>query len=179
MIENEPQKSTIDQRESAKQQSSNETEIDVSTIQSHSMQNSKYEMLSGYLDGELTQQEAQKVMLLLDSDESYRQLHDEMAIMRQEVQSLSLQDNELEHLDRLFQEPVAKNSRLFGFALLAISSVIIVAMVMYFVFMNAAISLLLKCAIAGLGFGALLLLFSVLRQRITVSRGEKYKRINL
>ena len=55
MIENEPQKSTIDQRESAKQQSSNETEIDVSTIQSHSMQNSKYEMLSGYLDGELTQ----------------------------------------------------------------------------------------------------------------------------
>ena len=118
-------------------------------------------------------------MLLLDSDESYRQLHDEMAIMRQEVQSLSLQDNDLEHLDRLFQEPVAKNSRLFGFALLAISSVIIVAMVMYFVFMNAAISLLLKCAIAGLGFGALLLLFSVLRQRITVSRGEKYKRINL
>jgi hypothetical protein len=178
MIENQPPKSNVEHRVSATQ-AGEEREIEVSSIQSQSMQNSKFELLSGYLDGELTQQEAQKVMLLLESDEDYRQLHDEMAIMRQEVQSLSLQDSELEHLDRLFKEPVAKSSRLFGFALVAISSVIIVAMLMYFVFVNAAISLILKIAIAGLGFGALLLLFSVLRQRMRVVKGEKYNRIKM
>lgn len=180
MIENEPpeanmQKPAISHSSDSRQSSS----FDNSTIQSQSMLNSKYELLSGYLDGELTQQEAQKVNLLLESDSEYKQLHDEMASMRLEVQSLSLQESELEHLDRLFQEHVAKTTRLFGFALLAVSSVILVAFIIYSVVINAAISLLVKIAIGLLGLGSLFLLYSVLRQRMTSDKKDKYNRVKI
>ncbi len=177
MIEKEPQKSVYQKPMSTIEQSNRS--IDPTSIQSQSMQNSKYELLSGYLDGELTQQEAQKVMLLLESDAEYKQLHDEMAVMRLEVQSLSLQDSELEHLDRLFKEPVAKTSRMFGFALIAVSSVIIVAFILYSVFINAAISLLIKLSIGLLGIGSLFLLFSVLRQRMISNKKDKYNRVKI
>jgi len=184
MIENEPQNSnthkpTATHAASSRSKSASEPNFDNSVIQGQSMLNSKYELLSGYLDGELTQQEAQKVSLLLESEPDYRQLHDEMSAMRQEVQSLSLQENELEHLDRLFEEPVAKTTRLFGFALIGISSVILVAFIIYSVFINAAISLLVKLAIGLLSLGSLFLLFSVLRQRLTSSKSDKYNRVKI
>jgi len=175
MIEQEPQKTTQQQQAGERV----EVSIDSLSIQKQSMLNSKYELLSGYLDGELTQQEAQKVMLLLDSDFEYKSLHDEMLVMRQEIQSLSLQDNELEHLDKLFKEPVAQTSRIFGFAMIAFASVMLVAFVMYSVFINAAIGLLVKVSIGLLGLGSLFLLFSVLRQRMVVSKKDKYNRVKI
>jgi len=182
MIENQPpsnhQTDHQKQTTSMQQQQSAKT-FDSTTIQSQSMQNSKYELLSGYVDGELTQQEAQKVMLLLDSEPEYKKLHDEMLAMRQEVQSLSLQDSELEHLDKLFQEPVAKSSRMFGFALVAVSSVILVGFIMYSVFINAAIGLLVKTAVGLLGTGSLFLLYSVLRQRLKTTKNDKYNRVKI
>ena len=175
MIENEPQKTVYQKPKSA-----NQTEtVDTSTIESQSMMNSKFELLSGYLDGELTQQEAQKVMLLLESDEEYKRLHDEMASMRHEIQSLSLQDSELEHLEQLFEEPVAKTSRLFGFALIAVSSVILVAFILYSVLITSALSLFLKFAISAMCIGSLFLLFSVLRQRLISTKNDKYNRIKI
>ena len=175
MINEEPQKATQQQSASEKV----EVSIESSSIQTQSMLNNKYDLLSGYLDGELTQQEAQKVMLLLDSDSEYKNLHDEMLTMRQEIQSLSLQENELEHLDKLFKEPVVQTSRIFGFALIAIASVILVGFIMYSVFINAAISLLVKVSIGLLGLGSLFLLFSVLRQRMIVSKNDKYNRVKI
>ncbi len=175
MIENEPQKTVNQATKTAEQES--KQNFDHSTIQSQSMLNSKYELLSGYLDGELTQQEAQKVMLLLESDAEYQNLHLELLSMRQEVQSLSLQDSELEHLDKLFNEPVAKSSRLFGFALVGLSAVALVTFIFYSVFLNAAISLLVKWLVGLLGLGSLFLLFSVLRQRFISSKKDKYNRV--
>lgn len=175
MIEKEPQKSVYEKPKASRQ----DELVDTSTIKSQSMMNSKYELLSGYLDGELTQQEAQKVMLLLEKDEEYKQLHNEMVSMRHEIQSLSLQDSELEHLDKLFEEPIAKTSRLFGFALIAVSSVILVGFVLYSILMNAAISLLVKVLISALCIGSLFLLFSVLRQRMIATKKDKYTRVKI
>jgi len=180
MIENEPpragmQKPNVSHSIDTKHRSS----FDSSVIQGQSMLNSKYELLSGYLDGELTQQEAQKINLLLENDSEYKQLHDEMAAMRYEVQSLSLQQSELEHLDRLFQEPVAKTTRLFGFALLTMASLILVGFILYSVFINAAVSLLVKFAIGLLGVGSLALLYGVLRQRMINDKKDKYNRVKI
>ena len=179
MIENEPKANIPKPNVSHSIESKKDSTIDYSVIQNQSILNSKYELLSGYLDGELTQQEAQKVSLLLENDLEYKQLHDEMSSMRHKVQSLSLQESELEHLDRLFQEPIAKTTRIFGFALLAVSSVILVTFIVYSVIVNAAISLLVKFAIGLLGFGSLFLLYSVLRQRIISDKKDKYNRVKI
>lgn len=181
MIKNEPPKSARRQMtdKSVQEQPSIDSESPNSSIEDQSMQHSKFELLSGYLDGELTQQEAQKVMLMLESDAEYKQLHDEMASMRHEIQSLSLQDSELEHLDKLFQDPVAKTSRIFGFGLILISSMMLVAFILYSVFINTAISLLVKVLIGLLGGGSLFLLLSVLRQRMIVNKNDKYNRVKI
>ena len=176
MKEKEPTKSA--QQAATKSEKTAES-IDTSSIQKQAMLDSKYELLSGYIDGELTQQEAQKVMLLLDKDPEYKKLYQEMLVLKQEVQSLSLQQSELAHLDRLFQEPVAKTGRIFGFALVAIASVILVAFILYSILLDTGIALVIKLAVVLLSLGSLFLLFSVLRQRIFVSKRDKYNRVKL
>jgi len=139
----------------------------------------KFERLSGYLDGELTQQEAQKVALLVETDPEYKKLYEELTLMRHEVQSLSLQEQELEHLDKLFQEPVAKTAKIFGLALIAISSVGIVALTLYVIFTHPELGIVEKLLVGALGGGCLFLLFSVLRQRLISLKTDKYKRVKI
>ncbi len=181
MIENDPHKASI-QNAASKHEAflkSNDQPTDHSKIPAKSQQDKNFELLSGYLDGELTQQEAQKVMLLLDNDSEYKKLHDELLSMRQEVQSLSLQESELEHLDKLFKEPIAKTSRILGFILISASAVILIGLLLFFVFTNPTISLALKFGIGLMGSGGLLLLISVLRQKMLNTKNEKYNRLKI
>ena len=147
--------------------------------QQFALQEERFEKLSGYMDGELTQQEAQKVCLLIETDPEYKRLYDELSVMRHQVQSLSLQEQELQHLDRLFQEPVAKTSRIFGFVLIAASALVIVGFTLFRIFTHPEIDLLEKVLVGALGSGGLLLLFSVLRQRMIHSKSDKYHRVKL
>ena len=139
----------------------------------------KFEKLSGFLDGELTQQEAQKVSLLIEADAEYKQLYEELAEMRTEVQSLSLQEQELEHLDKLFDEPVAKTTRIFGLALIAISSVAIIGLTLYLIFTHPELGWLEKTMVGALGSGTLLLLISVIRQRLMSMKKDKYRGVKI
>jgi hypothetical protein len=147
--------------------------------QQAAMLEERFEKLSGYIDGELTQQEAQKMSLLIETDPEYKLLYDELSVMRHQVQSLSLQEQELEHLDKLFQEPVAKSSRIFGFLLVVTSALVIVGFTLFKIFTNPEIELLEKVLVGALGGGGLLLLFSVLRQRMITSKNDKYNRVKL
>ncbi|MCW8877491.1 MAG: anti-sigma factor [Kangiellaceae bacterium] len=148
-------------------------------VEQTEMNDEKFEKLSGYLDGELTQQEAQRVSLLIETDPEYKSLYQELSMMRSEIQSLSLQEQELEHLDKLFEEPVAKTSRIFGFALIAVSAVFVIGFTFYKIFTNPAIGLLEKVLVGAVGSGTLLLLFSVLRQRLISMKKDKYKRVKI
>ena len=139
----------------------------------------RFEKLSGYIDGELTQQEAQKVGLLIETDAEYKQLYDELSSMRQEVQSLSLQEQELEHLDKLFEEPVAKTTRIFGLALITISSVAIIGLTLYLILTHPELGWLEKTLVATLGGGTLLLLISVIRQRLISMKTDKYRGVKI
>ena len=139
----------------------------------------KFEKLSGFLDGELTQQEAQKISLLIETDPEYRLLFQELSLMRSEVQSLSLQEQELQHLDKLFQEPVARVSRIFGLALMAISVILIIGATFWVIFTHPELGLLEKLLVGMLGGGTLSLLISVLRQRLLVSKTDKYNRVKI
>ncbi|TQV73826.1 hypothetical protein FLL45_13235 [Aliikangiella marina] len=139
----------------------------------------RFEKLSGYIDGELTQQEAQKVGLLIETNPEYKQLYEELSSMRSEVQSLSLQEQELEHLDKLFEEPIAKTSRIFGLALIAISSVAIIGLTLYVIFTHPELGWIEKTLVGTLGGGTLLLLISVVRQRLMSLKKDKYRGVKI
>jgi len=181
MIENNPPNNTIKNDSSNHESSLKEKNksIDYSEISAMSPQDKTFELLSGYLDGELTQQEAQKVMLWLDNDSEYKRLHDELLSMRQEVQSLSLQESELDHLDKLIKEPIAKTSRILGFILICSSATIMVGFLLFFVLANPAVSIVIKLGIGLMSVGGLLLLISVLRQKMLNNKNEKYNRLKI
>lgn len=149
------------------------------SLEQQELNDEKFARLSGYLDGELTQQEAQRVSLLIETDPDYKALYKELSMMRHEIQSLSLQEQELEHLDRLFNEPVAKTSRIVGFVLLGVGALVIVAFTLFKILTNPEIGLLEKCLVGTVSGGSLLLLFSVLRQRIQAAKKDKYKRVKI
>ena len=149
------------------------------SVEQSEIHDEKFAKLSGYLDGELTQQEAQKIALLIESDPEYKVLYQELSLMRTEIQSLSLQEQELDHLDKLFAEPVVKMSRIFGLALVAVSVIAIIVFTFYMIFTNPEIGLLEKVLVGGLGAGTLLLLVSVLRQRLISLKTDKYKRVKI
>ena len=48
------------------------------SLEQQEMNDEKFARLSGYLDGELTQQEAQKVSLLIETDPEYQVLYKEL-----------------------------------------------------------------------------------------------------
>ncbi len=181
MIENDPHKTSV-QNTASKHETLlkyNNQSTDHSKMMAKSQPDKNFELLSGYLDGELTQQEAQKVMLWLENDNEYKKLHDELLSMRQEVQSLSLQENELDHLDKLIKEPIAKTSRILGFILICSSATILIGFLLFFILTNPAISLAIKIGIGLMGTGSLLLLISVLRQKMLNTSNEKYNRLKI
>lgn len=149
------------------------------SVEPAEMNDEKFAKLSGYLDGELTQQEAQKVALLIESDPEYKVLYQELSLMRTEIQSLSLQEQEIEHLDKLFAEPVVKTSRIFGLAVLAVTVIALIGFTFFKIFTNPDIGLFEKVLVGGLGGGTLLLLISVLRQRLISLKTDKYKRVKI
>ncbi len=149
------------------------------SLEQAEMNDEKFEKLSGYLDGELTQQEAQRVALLIESDPEYKLLYKELSLMRTEIQSLSLQEQELEHLDKLFAEPVAKTSRIVGFTLIAVAALVLVGFTFFKIFTNPEIPMLEKVLVGLLGSGSLLLLASVLRQRLISLKSDKYRRVKI
>ncbi len=136
-------------------------------------------LISGYLDGELTQQEAQKVSLLIESNSDYQKIHQEMSYIKSEIQSLSLQQSEVEHLNKLFQQPTIKYSKMIGVTLLAVSFLLFITFTLYFVLIQVGISLWLKIAIALMGIGCILLFFSVLKHRIMNSKTDKFSRVQI
>ncbi len=139
----------------------------------------KFELISGYLDEELTQQEAQKISLLIKSNPEYKRIYDELSVMRIEVQSLSLQERELDHLDKLINEPVSKTSRILGFTLAGAGVTIAVFYTLYKILIHPELGLLEKVLVGAMSGGTLLLLFSVLRQRLISARKDKYKRVKI
>lgn len=143
------------------------------------MNDASFELISGYLDGELTQQEAQRVALLVETNSEYKQLFDELTLMRREVQSLSLQQQELEHLDNLFKEPLVKTTRILGLALVGISGVGLIIVTLFMILTNPDIPMFEKVLVGIMSGGSLLLLVSVLRQRLISAKNDKYKRVKI
>lgn len=137
------------------------------------------ELISGYLDEELTQQEAQKMALMIEKKPEYKKIYDELVVMRHEIQSLSLQDQELAHLDRLFKEPMSKTSRIIGFILVGFSALFIVLFTLFKIFTHPELGLLEKVLVGAIGSGSILLLSSVLKQRFDTAKTDKYKRVKI
>jgi predicted anti-sigma-YlaC factor YlaD len=137
------------------------------------------EHLSGYLDGELTQQERQRVDLHLADCADCAGMFRELEVLRERMGQSGLsrkyEDEWREEMDDLG----VKLSRGIGWVLLIGAAVIIGAYVVFQFLTDPGISGTWKFIIGAFYIGLLGLFISVLRQRLLERKTDKYKDVEI
>lgn len=136
-------------------------------------------MISGYVDGELTQQEAQRVRLHLEDCAACRRLHNELQALKADVAALDWPRDDAALLETLEQDLFARASAGIGWFLLLLGAalLLILGIVEFVTAENTPWHE--KLGIALLWLAPLALLASVIRQRLIAYRTDKYRKVKL
>ena len=137
------------------------------------------EMLSGYLDGELTQGDRQRVQLHLESCAKCRTAYDEMAEMRGAIGEMSFGKMSHEQWSKIMNDLPVKSSRGAGWLLYVAGLVIVCGYGFYEFAVDDTVPALIKTGIGGLVIGTVLLFLSVLRERLIARKTDKYKDVEI
>ncbi len=137
------------------------------------------ERLSGYLDGELTQQNSQLVKVHLESCDECHQLHQELSDLKNKIKTIETDTGEEADLNKIINDLGAKQSQHWGWLMLIIGYVMLVGYAIVQFLIDNQLNTFEKTATFLLGIGGLLLFYSVLRQRLIAIKTDKYKDINL
>jgi anti-sigma factor RsiW len=138
------------------------------------------EMLSGYIDGELTQQARQRVRLHCESCGDCRRELERLEDMRKRVRQARLSDLDQDAWREKMNDSAVKHTRGAGWLLLIGGALLGGGLLAYEVFSGASeLSMLEKVIFGGIYGGLLLLFISVLRQRLIERRSDKYKDVEI
>lgn len=137
------------------------------------------ELLSGYLDGELTQQQRQRVDVhCADCEECTLGLA-EIRELRESLGKARLSNVNENEWREMVNETTIKTSLGIGWILLAGGALAAVGIGVYEFVFNSSIGLAEKLAIGAIYGGLLALFFSVLRQRLIERKTDKYKDVEI
>jgi len=133
-------------------------------------------MLSGYLDGELTQSEHQRVRLRLEDDADARRLLEQMREIRQAARSTELPAPTAEEWREAPRTPGSRWLRRSGWLLICSWAVVLAALAVWGLVASPGPwwEKTLAAAIVG---GPLLLFLSVLIDRLEVLKSDRYRRV--
>jgi hypothetical protein len=137
------------------------------------------ELLSGYIDGELTQQERQRVDVHCDTCEQCRKERDELRQLREQVAQSRLSEYGEDNWRESMNDVTVQTSRGFGWLLLVGGVLAAVGVGVYEFLTDPGIETYAK-VIAGAVYGGFAILFvSVLRQRLIERKTDKYKDVEI
>ena len=137
------------------------------------------EQLSGYLDGELTQQERQRVERHLEECESSRALFEELVDIRTRLGEGLGREFGDDVFRESFDEPGNRWLAMIGWSAIVIGIVAFGVVLLGGFLMDDSVSTGMKLLIAlpYLGFGCLFI--AVLRRRLREARKDKYKDVEI
>ncbi len=147
----------------------------------HSRENEHIgELLSGYIDGELTQQDRQRVQLHCQSCSKCQAGLEELSVLRERVGKSKLSDVSQGVWRETMEDTPVKAARGFGWLLFIGGILIAVGMVVVEIISSESSMTLTERLIIGGIYGGLLLLFiSVLRQRLIERKSDRYKDVEI
>ena len=137
------------------------------------------EMISGYLDGELSQGDRQRVELHVESCPRCRTTYEELAELRQAVGQLSFGEMSSAEWSKMMNDLTVRTSRRLGWLLHILGAVIVLVYAAYEFAVDDTVPALIKAGVAGLVVGLVLLFISVLRQRMLARQTDRYKDVQI
>ena len=137
------------------------------------------EQLSGFLDGELSQQNSQLISVHLSQCESCSKTYEQLKQIQGAVGETFYPNMEQQKMNAVLQDLTSK--RMFDFAWFAIVSGVLICIVfgVYHFWLDPSISLFEKLAISLIWGGGIGLFLTVLRQRLIISKTDKYNKVDL
>ncbi len=137
------------------------------------------EMLSGFVDGELTQQQRQWVEVhCRDCAECRRDL-DELRALRERLGRARLSELGEDRWREDMNDTTVTTTRTVGWLLFVIGALAIGAWVVFAVLSDPGIGLGIKAMFVAFYGGLAVLLISVLRQRLIEHKTDKYKDVEI
>jgi len=137
------------------------------------------EQLSGYIDGELTQQQRQRVSLHCDQCPSCRQKLDELTELRRHVGKARLSMVGEDKWRETMNDTSDKLVRGLGWLLFLVGLLVIGGIGLVRFVSDDSISALTKFMLAAIYGGLAILFLSVLRQRLRERKSDKYKDVEI
>jgi anti-sigma factor RsiW len=149
------------------------------TIKNRQLEEHVGDLLSGFVDGELTQQQRQWVSLHCENCRECRENLDSLRVVRERVAGAGLSEIGEDKWRESMDDSTVQTTRSIGW-LLFIAGLLVVGAIglVGFLFSDdipIGVKLLLIAVYGGLG----LLLFSVLRQRLIERKTDKYKDVEI
>jgi anti-sigma factor RsiW len=134
------------------------------------------EMLSAFLDGELTQAESQRVRVHVEDCSDCQRALDELRALQETAQSIEFPSPERAEIDRLDQALSVRGPRLVGWSLILTAGAVWTVYAAYR-FLTQPVLDFGELVAAGALIGFVLLLVSVLRQRLLEWPHDRYRRV--
>ena len=149
------------------------------TIKNRQLDEHVGDLLSGFIDGELTQQQRQWVTLHCNSCQECSENLESLRVVRERVAGAGLSETGEDKWRESMDDSTVQTTRSIGW-LLFIAGLMVVGAIglVGFLFsddISIGVKLLLIAVYGGLG----LLLFSVLRQRLIERKTDKYKDVEI
>jgi predicted anti-sigma-YlaC factor YlaD len=137
------------------------------------------DLLSGYLDGELTQQQRQKVTLHCADCEPCREDLAELRTLRERIGGANLSEMGEDRWRENMNDATVELSRGIGWLLFLLGLMIAGSFLVYTLLTDSGMPLVVKFILVGVYGGLGVLLFSVLRQRLIERKTDKYKDVEI
>lgn len=135
------------------------------------------ETLSAYLDGELTQQDGQKVAVHLRGCECCRTVFEDFRRMRDDIRKLEFPRPSDEQWRTMMGGFAFKTTRGVGWLLWIGGAVVLIAYGLYEFIRDPSIHALERVGVLALILGLVLLFLTVLAERLAALKTDKYKDI--
>jgi predicted anti-sigma-YlaC factor YlaD len=137
------------------------------------------ELLSGFVDGELTQQERQLVTLHCENCAECRDNLDSLRELRERIAGAKLSEIGEDKWRETMNDSSVEITRGIGWLLFLAGWLVIAGIGLVQFIFNDDISIGIKLLLAAIYGGLALLFFSVLRQRLIERKTDKYKDVEI
>lgn len=136
-------------------------------------------LLSGYLDGELTQQQRQRVAVHCGDCAQCRGDLEELRALRERISGARLSELGEDQWREDMNDTTVQLSRGIGWLLIIAGALVAGAYLLYHFIADTGLSFIEKFIFFGIYGGLAVLLFSVLRQRLIERKTDKYKDVEI
>ena len=145
------------------------------------MNKNMHELLAGYVDGELSEEERAAFEAELQKDPDLRAELDEFKKLKEVTGMIQYADLPDEVWEGYWQNLYRKTERGIGWIFFSIGAIVLLSFGLFQFFkelyINPEVSLLVKVSVTALGFGGVVLLVSYIRERLFAYNRDRYGKV--